>query len=464
LPSALPAVAQIHLNTRVLWFAFGLSLLTGILFGFAPALKVAGLQVYETLKQAGRGTVRTHHRTQRILIIAEVSFTLVLLVGTGLMIRTLHNLWNTDPGFNPHGVLTFYIGLSPERAATPDKTRAAIKELNDRLATVPGVESASLQMGGLPFMGNTTIGFLTENEANMTRSSDMRIARFYGVGPDHFKAMGIPIVNGRSFTRNDNRSSPPVTIVDEELARSAFPGQDPIGKHIRVAIFGLQRPIEIIGVARHVKHAGLDTDATDKVRSEYYFPLDQVPDRILPLAATAIAGIVRSKAAPETLLVSIRKELAAFESDRAIANETPMTDAIAASLASRRFSLSILGGFAAVAVALSIIGIYGVISYLVNQRTDEIGVRVALGATPRIILISVLREGGVLGAAGVVIGLMGAAGLTRLMSSVLFATSTTDLLTYSTAAVLLLGLTLLACYIPARRAISIDPMSALRHE
>jgi ABC-type antimicrobial peptide transport system permease subunit len=200
------------------------------------------------------------------------------------------------------------------------------------------------------------------------------------------------------------------------------------------------------------------------VRPQFYFSIDQVPDRVLPLAATAVAGIVRSKADPETLLVSIRKELAAFESDRAIASEKLMTDAIAATLARRRFSLIVLGTFAAIALALSTVGIYGVISYLVSQRTDEIGLRMALGARPHTILLGVLREGGELGGIGVAIGIAGAAGLTHLMTALLFATSPTDLLTYSSASIMLLGLTLLACFIPARRAVHIDPMTALRHD
>jgi predicted permease len=463
MPSALPPLADVQLNGRVFLFAFGLSLLAGVLFGFAPALKASGLDVYETLKQSGRGAVRTHHRTQRFLIVAEIAFTLILLVGTGLMIRSLHNLWSVDPGFNPQGVLTFYIGLSPERSSTPEKTRASFHELNQRLAAVPGVESASLQMGGLPFMGNTTIGFRPDDGTGTDRPSELRPARFYAVGAEHFKTMGIPLLRGRGFNEDDKTASPLVTVVDEELAHAVFPDRDPIGKRIRVGLFG-PRPIEIVGVARHVKHMGLDTDATDKVRPQFYFSIDQVPDRVLPLAATAVAGIVRSKAAPDTLLVSIRRELAAFESDRAIASERLMTDAIAATLARRRFSLIVLGTFAAIALALAIVGIYGVISYLVSQRTDEIGLRMALGATPYSILLGVLQDGGKLGGIGVAIGLAGATGLTRLMTALLFATSPTDLLTFTSASILLFGLTLLACYIPARRAVRIDPMTALRHD
>jgi len=463
MPSALPPLADVQLNNRVFLFAFGLSLLTGILFGFAPALKASGLDIYETLKQGGRGAVRTHHRAQRLLIIAEVAFTLILLVGAGLMIRSLHNLWNVDPGFNPQGVLTFYIGLSPERSSSPEKIRASFHELKERLAAIPGVEFASLQMGGLPFMGNTTIGFRPDDGTDNGRPSEVRPARFYAVGAEHFRTMGIPLLRGRGLNEDDKTASPLVTVVDEELARAAFPGQDPIGKRIRVGLFG-PRSIEIVGVARHVKHMGLDTDATDKVRPQFYFSIDQVPDRVLPLAVTAVAGIVRSNVAPETLLVSIRTELAAFESDRAIASEKLMTDAIAATLARRRFSLITLGTFAVIALALSIVGIYGVISYLVNQRTDEIGLRIALGARPRTILLGVLREGGELGGIGVAIGLAGATGLTQLMTTLLFATSPTDLLTYSSASLLLFGLTLLACYIPARRAVRIQPMTALRHD
>ena len=463
LPAALPAISQIQLNQRVLLFTFAVSLLTGILFGFAPALKATRFKLHESLKQGGRGMLKGRHRIQRVLIIAEVALTLVLLVGAGLMLRSLDKLWNVSPGFNPKGVLFFYTGLSPRRASSPERIRASFQELNQRLAAVPGVESASLQIGGLPFLGSTTVSFQSADELEISRRNEMRTARFYAVGTGHFKTMEIPVLRGRSFMPGDTLTSPLVTVVDEELARAVFPAEDPIGKHIRVGLFG-PRPIEIVGVAGHVKHTGLDSDATAQVRMEFYFPIAQVPDRVLPLAANAIAGIVRSKTAPAVLLSSIRKEVAAFDSERAVSNEQLMTDAIAASLAGRRFSLIVLGSFAGIALVLSIIGIYGVISYLVSQRTNEIGVRVALGAEPRDILLGVLQEGGKLGVIGVAIGLAGAAAVTRLMSSLLFAVSPMDLVTFSSAAILLFGFTLLACYIPGRRAVRIDPMAALRCE
>ena len=211
-----------------------------------------------------------------------------------------------------------------------------------------------------------------------------------------------------------------------------------------------------------MKHAGLDADAADKERMEYYFPVTQLPDIILPLAVNGIAGIVRSKAAPETLMRSIRTELASFDSGRAVGSEQLMTDAIAVSLAPRRFSLIVLGAFAVMALVLSLIGTYGMVAYFVSQRTNEIGVRMALGAQPRDIFYGVLQEGGKLGLTGVVIGLAGAAALTRLMTSFLFGISPTDVVTFASAAILFFVLTLLACYIPARRAVRVDPMTALR--
>ncbi len=292
----------------------------------------------------------------------------------------------------------------------------------------------------------------------------MRVANFYAVGPDHFAAMGIPLLRGRSFKRQDTIDHPLVAIIDEELARQVFPGQDPIGKHLRTSVLGLDHSTEIIGIAGHVKQLGLDSAAAAKEDPQLYFSYMQLPDSILPFAGRFVAGIVRSKTAPATLITAVRKELGAFDSDRAVHSEELMTDAIVASLAKRRFSLIVLGAFAATALLLSLIGIYGVVSYFVSQRTNEIGVRLALGAQPRDIFLDVLGEGGRLGALGVALGLAGSVALTRLMTSLLFGIAPTDRITFASAALALFALTLLACYIPARRAVRIDPMAALRCE
>jgi predicted permease len=461
LPSALPAIARVEINTRVLLFTFVVSVLTGILFGLAPAVRAARSEPNDMLKQGGRGAVIGRHRTQSVLIVGEVTLTLVLLIGSGLMIRSLARLWNVNPGFDAHDVLTFYTSLSPERASTPARVRAALREINDRLSIVAGVESASVQIGTLPFTGSTTMDFSSENDPKP--STYDREALFYAVGPDHFKTMRIPLLSGRPFNRHDDENGAPAVIVDEELARSVFPGENPIGKHLDIG-FLYNKPAEIVGLVGHLKHSGLDSDATTGVRSQIYASYMQLPDSVMPLAANGITAIVRSKTPQAVLLNSIRKELTAFDSGRAIHNERMMIDIIAASLAERRFSLILLGAFGLSALILSIVGVYGVLSYFVSQRTREIGLRVALGAKPEDIFYAVIGDGGRLAAIGVTAGLIASFTLTRFISSLLFNVSPTDLVSFAIPAAVLGVAVLLACYVPARRALRIDPIAALRAE
>jgi ABC-type antimicrobial peptide transport system permease subunit len=272
--------------------------------------------------------------------------------------------------------------------------------------------------------------------------------------------MGIPLLRGRSFKAQDVEKSQLVTVIDDETARTLYLGQDAIGKYLHTALF--ERPVEIVGIAGRVKHSGLDSGSTTADRAQLYFPVDQLPDSLLPFAASGFAGIVRSKTEGGILINSIRKNLNTFDSERAVFGEQRMTDAIAESLARRRFSLMVLGAFAVVAIVLSGIGIYGVVSQLVSQRTNEIGVRMTLGAQPRDIFLDVLREGATLGIIGVTIGLAGAAGTTRLLNNSLFGIKSTDLATFVCAALLLFSFSMLACYVPARRAVRVDPATALR--
>jgi serine phosphatase RsbU (regulator of sigma subunit) len=458
LPSVLPSTSEIRMNPRVLWFSVALSLFTSLLFGLGPAFRAGTVNIYENLKQGGRSILRGRHRAQSILIVTEVALTLMLVVGAGLMMRSFQNLWAANPGFRPENVLVFHTSLSPQLSSTPERIRQAFRELNDRLSALPGVESASVEVGSLPFMGHTTGGFSREDDAK-TAKNELRIANMYWVGRDHFRTMGIPILRGRSFMGQETDKSQRVAVVDEVLAREVFPGQDAVGRYIRTGLGG--PPMEIIGIAGHVKHDGIDSDATAKFRSEIYLPLGQLADDALPGAAQDVTGVVHSRTVPATLMDSVRKELRSFTGDRAVSGEQLMTDAIADSFAPRRFSLVVLGAFAAISLILAIVGIYGVVSYFVSQRTNEIGVRMALGAQPRDILLTVLRDGAMMGGIGVAIGLAGATALTRLMASLLFGISPTDFLTFVSAAFLLFGFTMLACYVPAQRAAGLSPLVAM---
>ncbi len=458
LPSVLPGTVDVEVNPRVLLFTLAVSLVTGMLFGCAPALKVREANLQETLRQGARGVLSGRRKPQYLLIIAEVALTLVLLTGTGLLYRTLHNLWSVAPGFQPNHLLVFYSSLSPERSSSPAAARAALEEWNRRLRAIPGVEAAGVEAGGLPFIGNTGVGF---NRADQPPPADgsHRLSNIYWVSPDHFQAMGIPLLRGRAFSEGDTQGRPLVAVIDEDSARAVFQGEDPIGKQLHVWLH--DRPVEIVGIAGRVKQARLDPDAESNQYAQLYIPIGQMPDSIVPMMANAFASLVRSKTEPAALLRELRKEVNSFDGG-AVFGEQWMTDNIAASLAPRRFSLIVLGCFAGIALLLSITGIYGVVSYLIGQRTNEIGVRMTMGARPNDIFLDVLREGAIVGGIGVGLGLIGAALLTRLMSSLLFQVSSTDLLTFLAAAVLLFACTLAACYAPARRAVRVDPATALR--
>ena len=448
------------INFRVVLFSLAVSLLAGALFGAAPAIKAARLTLNDALKQGGRGVTRRRYRAQHFLLAGEIGLTLMILIGAGLMVRTLQNLWTVNPGFDPEGVLVFYTGISPQRASSPEKIRAVMAEMNERLASMPGVDAATVEIGGLPLIGNTTVGFATELDSESTVKREARMANYYAIGTEYFRTMRIPLIHGRAFTLQDTLESPRVVIVDEDLARSAFGDEDPLGKQIRADILG--GLAQIVGVAGHVKHTGLDKDETARIRSQLYAPITQLPDDLLPLATKLTTGIVRSTLPRPILVPSLRKELAAIDNGSAVAGEQSMMDAIAVSLATRRFLLIVLGVFAVMALVLSGVGVYGVVSYFVGQRTNEIGIRISIGAEPRHIIADVLSEGGKLGVAGAVIGLVGAAGLSRLATGLLFGIASTDFLTYSIAALFLFLLTLAACWIPARRAVRIDPVAALR--
>jgi predicted permease len=467
LPSQLPRAAEIRVDTHVLVFTMGVSLLAGILFGLAPALKTSQPRLDETLKESGRGSSAVRHRAQGVFVVVEMAMTLVLLIGAGLMIRSIVALWSVDPGFRPHNVLTFGLALPPSMmAATPDAIRAYVRDLDNKFAATPGVQAVSQSWGALPLSNEDDQLFWIDGEPKPTNEPDMKWTLDYIVQPDYLKVMGIPLLRGRFFTPDDNEHSPAVTVVDEVFARKYFGGEDPLGK--RIILYSTGAKTQIVGIVGHVNQWGLDSDATQALRAELYLPCLQMPDKYI---AAVLGGggtnmVVRGESggALPALLDSLRRTNRQMSSEQVLYSVQTMDQIISDSLAARRFSMILLDVFAALALVLSSVGIYGVLSYLVGQRTHEIGVRIALGARRIDVLRMVLSQAAAMAFVGVAIGLLASLALTRLMANMLYGVSPTDPLTFLGVAVVLTLVALAACYIPARRAMRVDPLVALRYE
>ncbi len=462
LPEALPRAEDVHIDGRVLLFAMAVSLLAGILFGLVPALRAYRTDIHETLKEGGRGGSGTRHRTQSIFVAVEMAMALVLLVGAGLMIRSLGKLWNTDPGFDPNNVLRVSFASSKPLGATPAATRAAFRQIHDALAAIPGVQSVSLSVGSTPMQGDSDLPLWLEGEPKPASQSEMKASLFYFTQPDYLKVMKTPLKRGRFLTESDGEGSPAVMVIDDQFAKLYFAGQDPIGKHVNLGILNMSA--EVVGVVGHVKQWGLDNDPPGAIQAQSYSPISQLPDGIFSLLEHGTAAVIRTEGSPLALIGSITNAVQGVNSDIVVYGPETMSSVISESLSAKRFVMVLLGVFAALAAILSAVGIYGVISYIAAQRTQEIGIRMALGAGRGSVLRMVLREAGMMALLGVGIGLVAAFALTRLMASILFGVSTHDPLTYLGVAAVLMLVALAACYIPARRATRVDPMVALRYE
>jgi predicted permease len=462
LPTTLPRAGEIGLDARVLIFTMASSLLAGILFGLAPALKASQPDLHETLKEGGRGGSGTRHRVQGTLVAAEISLALVLLIGAGLMVRTLAALWNVNPGFDANKALTFGFSLPPSMMnASPDAIRAALREVDSKFQSAPGVQAVSFSWGAIPLSGDDEWLFWIDGQPKPASENDMNWALDYVVGSDYLKTMGIPLESGRFFTARDDERAPRVAVVDEVLANKFFAGQNPIGKRLHLNSTG--ETVEIVGVVGHVNQWGLDADDREALRAQMYTPFMQLPDKAMSQSASGLGVLVRSDR-PAMVFESIRQTNNQMNSQQVVYGAQTMNEIIASSLGTRRFSMILLGVFAALALVLSSVGIYGVISYLVGQRTHEIGIRMALGAQHKDVLRLVLVQGTRLALAGIGIGIVAALALTRLMANLLFGVSATDPLTFVGVALVLTIVALAACYIPARRAMRVDPIVALRYE
>lgn len=462
IPEALPRAESIGVDGSVLLFTLGVSILTGLVFGLVPALRTSRPDLAESLKEEGRGSSGVRHRTQRVLVVVEMAMAVVLLIGAGLMIRSLGKLWSINPGFDPHNVLTFGVSSPRPLGATPDAIREAMRRIRDVMKQIPGVESASLSVGSVPMNSDSELPFWLEGQPKPSSDADMKSSLFYAVQSDYLKIMRTPLLRGRFLTPQDNEHSPAVIVIDEQFARLAFGNQDPVGKRVNFDI--LNTSPEIVGVVGHVKQWGLGEDAHSPVQAQFYLPLSQIPDQFLPLMSRGTGAIIRTAGPPLAEVGTVRQALEQYNSQLVTYDPETLDNIISDSLAARRFSMILLGIFACLALVLSAVGIYGVISYISSQRTHEIGVRMALGAQPADVLRMIVGQGTGLALIGVVIGAAAAFGLTRLMGKMIFGISAHDPLTFGVVAFLLSAVAIVACYFPARRATRTDPLVALRYE
>jgi putative ABC transport system permease protein len=469
-PTAIPRSREIGLDWRVLAFTLGVSVLTGILFGLVPALQAGEVDVHETLKEAGRGT-SARHWLRSSLVIVEVATTMVLLIGAGLMIRSFYRLQNVNPGFSYENLTSFTVALPARKYTTPEQRSQFFNRLVDNLRTLPGVQSVGAA-SGLPLGNNGwQTSFIVDGRPKPA-PGDMPLMEACTATPDYFRAMNIPLLHGRYFTEHDDRSfiagkdvsklnegerlvaGVNVIIIDELFAKKYWPNEDAVGKRIRFGTDDTAPVLEIVGVVGRVKMEGLDTDSN---RVQGYFSFSQVPFQAMTI-------IVKGQGDPNQLIASARNQVRSLDADQPIYNIRTMDEIRGESTAPQRLNLTLLSIFAGVAFVLAIVGIYGVMSYAVTQRTHEIGIRMAIGAQPRDVFKLIVGQGMMLTIIGMVAGLLGAFALTRLMATMLFSVKPTDPMTFGGVALLLFVIALIACYIPGRRATKVDPVNSLRYE
>jgi predicted permease len=462
LPGTLPRANEISLDGRVLLFTMALSLFAAIVFGLAPALKSSRLNLQEILKESGRGSGGARHRLQRSFVAIEVAMTLLLLIGAGLMLRSLTALWRVNPGFNPSHAITFTLSMPSTTATTSDETRARLRQFDDKMGSIPGVQAVSVTLGSRPMIHDSSLPFWIEGRPKPPTDNEMPQAMFYLVEAGFQQAMGTTLERGRFVTAQDNENAPAVIDIDDVFARTYFPNENPVGEHVYLTQFNVEA--EIVGVVGHIRQWGLGSDAKSAVEAQFYYPFMQLPEKIMPLVADAVAVVLRTQGDPAAIMGPVRRAVYETDPREVVYGVQTLDSVLANSLAARRLSMVLLEIFAALALVLSCVGIYGVISYLVHQRTHEIGVRMALGAQRRDVMKLVLTRGAEMALVGMAVGFVTALGLTRLMANQLFGVSAYDPLTFVAGAVLLTLVALLACYIPARRAVRVDPIVALRYE
>jgi putative ABC transport system permease protein len=456
-PADIPRITEVGLNARVVLFTAGVAVLTGVVFGLAPALQASKADITDALKEGGKGTSEgsRRNRLRSALVVAEIAISLVLLVGAGLLAQSFVRLLDVTPGLDARNLLTMDVIARSGRFPKEEERVQFFEGFLERARNTQGVESVAL-IDVLPLGGSfEAYSFNVEGRAPFAPgegpSADRRI-----VSPNYHQTARIPLVRGRLLTDQDRGGAPPVMLINETFARRVFAGEEPVGRRI---VFGDGEDAvtrEIVGVVGDVRHAGLDAEAG----LEYYLPLAQSP----PAARMTVVARSVGGGDPTPLAAPLRAIVREADREAPVYNVRTMEQLLSKSVARRRFNMTLLGGFAAVALLLAALGIYGVMAYSVTQRTHEIGVRVALGARPRDVLSMIVGQGMLLAGLGVAFGLALALALTRVMASLLYGVSATDPLTFGGVALVLAAVALVSCYLPARRATKVDPMVALRYE
>ena len=456
---SVPRINEISINSEALFFMFAVSLLFGVLAGLAPAWRIRNLDIQTQLAGAGRGASAAAamwtrgHNTRRLLVICGSALSVILLVGAGLLIRSFVRLQQVSPGFQPQNILTLELTMTGAKYNDAATIVGTYRELWSRLKNLPGVAAAggvsALPLSRMFAWGPITVEGRQPPPGEKFINADQRI-----VAGDYFRTMSIPLVRGRTFNDQDTRENPRVTIVDAHMAAQLWPGEDAIGKRIRTGGPDSTSPwVTVVGVVGRVKQYALDSDS----RIAMYLAQAQYPVR-------AMNVVIKTEAAPENLTATVRKEIRELDPNLPIYGVRTMSERVGDSIATRRFSVVLLTVFAGLALALATVGVYGVITYLVDQGTRELGIRMALGATPGGITNMVIRQGLLLGGIGVAVGIAGALLLTRFLSSLLFGIEPTDPLTFVAIGFLMMMVAIISSYIPARRAARIDPVISLRTE
>src|SRR5580698_91591 len=468
LPATLPRAANVAVDGRVLAFTFAISVLAGILFGLAPAFKVAHSDLQRSLKDGGRTSTGSKQRLQAVFVVVEMAMGLVLLAGAGLMVRSLAALWSVNTGFNAEHVLTFDLAFPPALANAPvEQIRQVLRDTEARYAATPGVISASISWGSFPLVADDYQGFWLQGKPKPNDEKGYAWALMYAVGPDYLSTMRIPLLAGRFFASTDTANSPRVVVIDEELAKEYFPNENPVGKHLEIP-GEHDAQAEIVGVVSHVKQWAIAEDAlgakAPPLRAEIYEPGQQRADDIKHLVVPLVNVVIRSDAPPATILPALRRANSEMNPEQVISNVQMMNELVGSTIAQPRFATMLLGGFALIALVLAMIGVYGVISYSVQRRTNEIGIRMALGAERLTVFRLVLGEGMRLALVGAAVGIVAALALTRLLAGLLYGVTAHDPITYAAVALVLGAVAAAACWIPAWRATRVDPIIALRYE